>query len=521
MDQGVLRSIVLDFESELREAIKNALKASNEEWWKQCIPPNNRALAESRKKKSVRRNKKRRIPLIDYLGFSDFIRIISYGDNWELSLSKIFLDRQKILDNLEIIKENRDYLMHGHDLTNDEIVDLESRFYKIEALVSNDTYKFNSPKFVQSDDIETNVHETRIDLSTDNMVYSRDAIMHITANISDIIINKPLIFQIFNSKKTLYAEKRVSHKSINNKRGKFKYEHNVNFNESKFVHHNKGTLYAKAKYGNAVATEELLIDYRKPIVRANKPVYVAGEVMVITVIDFDSNKDSLKIDHIGNRKDSKLVIKSKHGKIDGYKLRETGNSTGIFQGEIGMLRFLPDGTVNKQERNGKIINKVQGSGIDDGFMGAEFGEKIKISYKSKSGATSTTVFISGFRANIDLDKEVYHPDDVVHIAIDAPDLIKNIDKKEEIGNNENSNVTIKTNSDKLTNYRLVKTDSNTITFTGKIKLGSRFNKNSKNLGPKDGQINCKSKDALTVTLSYFGEVVSTTSLILPKSTIKL
>jgi len=106
----------------------------------------------------------------------------------------------------------------------------------------------------------------------------------------------------------------------------------------------------------------------------------------------DDNKDSQKAEFIGNSPESFLTISSSIGKIEGYKLKETGDSTGIFQGIIGLIGTTDDDVVIPYVHGDKKISKTQGSGIDDGFLQFKHNDVIKITYKRKPDVVTLSAF---------------------------------------------------------------------------------------------------------------------------------
>src|SRR4029077_13900113 len=75
---------------------------------------------------------------------------------------------------------------------------------------------------------------------------------------------------------------------------------------------------------------------------------------------------------------------------------------------------------------------------------------------------------SGGGANVQLDKQVYTPNDVVSIAVVVPACNTDPNVIDIIGDGTRGTITISTNSAKLNNYQLIETGPNTGIFTGKI-----------------------------------------------------
>jgi len=257
-----------------------------------------------------------------------------------------------------------------------------------------------------------------------------------------------------------------------------------------------------------VAYDDALIDQRMPVVQTDKSVYTINSDMILTVIDPDADKDNQVAEYVGDREDSKLIIESPYGKIDGYKLIETGDSTGIFQGILGILGIQKDGSIIERIVDGKIIDKIQGTGIKDGFIGGPLGQEIKITYKNYTGTTELSVFISNFGATIEMDQKVYKSDDKVCLTVVAPDFNFDSESKDEIGQKPESIIRIRTSKDELSNYKLVETGPDSGIFMGELHLTESQEKSSNKFqtkfGPNDAHIVCNKDDFIEVILNYFG-----------------
>jgi len=149
----------------------------------------------------------------------------------------------------------------------------------------------------------------------------------------------------------------------------------------------------KAIHGSSDAYDEFSIDARKPVVQSDKSVYVWGSEMILTVIDPDADKDSDEVEFVGDRSDSKLIIESSKGKLENYRLQETGDSTAIFQGLIGFIGVKDDGKVEPYTDGKKSITKTQGKEFDDGFLEVAEQEELVISYSNATGTAHLTVFV--------------------------------------------------------------------------------------------------------------------------------
>lgn len=265
--------------------------------------------------------------------------------------------------------------------------------------------------------------------------------------------------------------------------------------------------------GDISATARFSIVRRTPIIQSDHDVYMAGSDIIITVIDPDSDKDAFKEEYVGDGDNSKLVIESDHGKIDGYRLRETGKSTGIFQGIVGILRARADGSVVCHEFGDKKIDRTQGTGIEDGFIACERGGDIRIRYTSPSGSVSYTVFASNYGAAVELDRSAYPCTGRVRITVVAPDLGLDSERRDTIGNDEECRLSVRTSLGRIDGYRLVESGKDTGIFEGSIALtgfagDTRAGPDailrgttSGGPGPDGGLLACSHEDELEVELT--------------------
>ena len=242
--------------------------------------------------------------------------------------------------------------------------------------------------------MEANNEGMLMSVASDRTVYPLNSIMHMRASLPYVIENKKIIFEMFNSERKLLLSQTIDPEKYDDPKFAGTNTFQVCFKMEGAEWKVGETYIVKAIHGSLSSEDSFTIDQRMPIILSDKPVYTIGSDMILTVIDPDADKDNEVAEFIGDRKDSKLIIESKYGKIDGYGLRETGNSTGIFQGIIGILGIEKNGTVIPQNFNGKTIDKIQGTGIVDGFIGGAPGDEITIRYKNSINVISLSVSIS-------------------------------------------------------------------------------------------------------------------------------
>lgn len=268
-----------------------------------------------------------------------------------------------------------------------------------------------------------------------------------------------------------------------------------------------------ARHGSLSVTSKFLIAKRSPVIQSDKSEYDAGSDMIVTVIDPDSDKDGSAAERVGDGDGTKLTIETDSEKIDGYWLKETGDSTGIFQGIVGVLRKRADGSVVSQTFDDKKIDRTQGSGIEDGFIACERGEEIRIKYTSKSGSATHTVFASNYAAVIELDSIAYACTDKVRITVIAPDFNLDRDQIDTIGDDNECMLTASTSLGKIEGWRLAETDADTGIFEGTITLtgfagskrsgagGAPAGTTGRRQGPDSIMLACNHEDNLDVVLA--------------------
>ena len=390
--------------------------------------------------------------------------------------------------------------------------------------------------------LEENIGKVSISVSSDRTIYPLNSTMHMRAKIGSIINNEEIIFEIFNSKRKLLLSQTIDPKKIDysnltksnifqacfqmkGKQWKEGESYIVRAVRSGLMgimnrkQWKEGESYiVRATYDDSYSENMFTIDRRIPVIQSDKSVYRIGSDVILTVIDPDADKDNEIAEFVGDRNNSKVIIKSKYGKIDGYRLKETGDSTGIFQSIIGILGIRKNGSVIPQNFDGKIIDKIQGIGTDDGFIGGAPGDKITITYKNSSNIVSIPIYISDFGATIEMDQKKYAPTDKVHVTVAASDFNFDSKKIDVIGQERQDIICIRTSVDKLDGYKLVETGPDTGIFTGELQLipikdGS--SKQSKSTGPTDGVINCNIEDFIEISFTSFEK-----DTVVSRSTIK-
>ena len=260
-------------------------------------------------------------------------------------------------------------------------------------------------------------------------------------------------------------------------------------------------------------TDSATFDLRNGVLRSDKPVYIIGSDMILTLIeaDFDLDNDTTEtypLDLIEWDGDDSTVTLS-NGAFDPEPgaLRETGDSTGIFQVVI------------------EIPSEIDGVGLDRG-------EEIELEYTDWGPAGADyvgdddediqhTIYTSNFGATIELDQAVYTWTDKVFITIVAPDHNFDSDLVDEIGETNSDPIRVYTREGgELDEYRLVETGTDTGIFSGEVILtgfthdadgdsttgdtngNDLISSSSRGEGPTDGLLPADDDDGISVSFEY-------------------
>jgi len=183
-------------------------------------------------------------------------------------------------------------------------------------------------------------------------------------------------------------------------------------------------------------------------------------------------------------------------------LRETGDSTGIFQIVIEIPEVLLGDRIERGEEAVLEYTDWGPSGSD--FVGDE-DEDVNL-----------TLFTSNFGATVELDQKVYSWTDKAYVTIVAPDHNFDSNLIDEIGESATDPIKVSTRGFDIDNYRLVETGTDTGIFTGEVILtgfahdadGDGVNDAPTQLtsadggGPTDGFLETDDDDGLTVSFEF-------------------
>lgn len=344
-------------------------------------------------------------------------------------------------------------------------------------------------------------------VSTDRSVYPLESKIYVQANIPYAIDGVPIRFELLNSKGKLIDTETINigPKYLTHPDSGI-YEIDFKMEGDDWKVHKSYTV--RATYADKSEEDSFTIDQRTPVIQTDKCVYMTDSDMIVTVIDPDSDKDNEAVEYVGNRRDSKLTITSKDDKIGTYELEETGNSTGIFQGVIGILGRRKDGTVIPYNTGTEIIKKTQGTGGEDGYIAAGPGDEIIFTYQYGSKTVSISCFVTAFTPLVELDKKVYKPNDKVQITITDPDHKYEVQTNGE--GQKTITVNIKIGSNTLNGYQLFETKSDFKVFVGELSL-KKCNDGQPDSQDKDDSLDtvpcCRDGDTIIVTYTSLEDTV--------------
>jgi len=262
-----------------------------------------------------------------------------------------------------------------------------------------------------------------------------------------------------------------------------------------------------------VVTDSATFELRNGILESDRPVYIIGSDMILSLIDLDLDLDSevaetITLDLIEWDSDAATIAMGELGgelpafDPEPFDFRETGDSTGVFQIVIEVPKSLGGDTLEGGE---EIVLEY----TDWGPSGADY-------VGNEDEDVNLTVYTLHFGATVDLDKKVYTWTDKVYITIVAPDHNFDSDSVDEIGNTDQYPVKVATRNFALDNYKLVETGYDTGIFTGEVTLTKSTNADStpSGTGPTDGLLPASGDDGIIISFEFSeGETVVRSALV--------
>lgn len=177
------------------------------------------------------------------------------------------------------------------------------------------------------------------------------------------------------------------------------------------------------------ATERTQKGYGATI-ELDQKVYTWTDKVYITVVAPDYNLDSDLIDKIGDNPDSRIIIETSKGKLDLYKLVETGTDTGIFTGEVVLTGFKRQDASEYEKEF--VLEKTEGSGPTNGQIASSNDDSITVSFLTKYGLIQTRAPIKWNVGTIEWLKAVYLSNGEGIVRVTDPDMNLNPNKLDEI-----------------------------------------------------------------------------------------
>jgi hypothetical protein len=260
-------------------------------------------------------------------------------------------------------------------------------------------------------------------------------------------------------------------------------------------------------------TDSATFDLRNGVLQSDKSVYIIGGDMIMTLIepDFDLENDEAEtydLDLIEWDSDAATVTMGNSGgegaafDPEPSDLRETGDSTGIFQIVIEIPEVLLNDRIERGEE--AILEYTDWGPSGSDYVGDE-DEDVNL-----------TIFTSNFGATVELDQKVYSWTDKVYITIVAPDHNFDSDLIDEVGETSTDPIKVSTRGFDIDNYRLVETGTDTGIFTGEVILtGFKHDADgdgtddaptrttsADNTGPTDGFLESDDDDGITVSFEF-------------------
>lgn len=120
--------LINNFERELRNYIVNSMNHYfGDDWWNRVSKDVNKRVIERRENTES--------PLIDYVDFSDYSKIIIKRDNWSEVFQEKFQNKDRIKVWLEEINQIRNKIMHSRKVSETEMETLKLNIKKIQELM--------------------------------------------------------------------------------------------------------------------------------------------------------------------------------------------------------------------------------------------------------------------------------------------------------------------------------------------------------------------------------------------------
>ena len=258
-------------------------------------------------------------------------------------------------------------------------------------------------------------------------------------------------------------------------------------------------------------TDSATFDLRNGVLQSDKSVYLIGSDMILTLIepDFDLDNDgaqSVTLDLIEWDSDAATVSVGQYNTTfdpEPSELRETGDSTGIFQ----VVLEIPAALAGENLDRGEMVELEY---TDWGPAGADY-------VGQEDEDIGLVIYTSNFGATVELDQKVYTWTDKVYITIVAPDHNMDSGLVDEIGNTADDPIKVSTRGNELDQYKLVESGADTGIFIGEVTLAGMIHDAdgdgtnditsdattlTTGSGPTEGKLAATDNDGLTVSFEF-------------------
>ena len=123
--------LVMILEKQIRMLIVDILSKHNPNWWNANIPSLVREAVEEKQKRGTETKQRLGIPEYDKIKETDFFHlhlIVGYKKNWSTYFEDVFKDKSETMNKLKDLASYRNLTVHGKDLTDDMVKNIQVHF---------------------------------------------------------------------------------------------------------------------------------------------------------------------------------------------------------------------------------------------------------------------------------------------------------------------------------------------------------------------------------------------------------
>ncbi len=255
-----------------------------------------------------------------------------------------------------------------------------------------------------------------LQIDLDNNIYSYEDELTCSIVNTNTKSKNPMKLTILGDKRKIVYEK-----SINLIPNEFGYVEKVSLSGEHWLSKSSGSYLIVLEHEGKKTRTSFYLAYFGISIELDQKVYTWTDKVYVSVIAPNLNKDSTKIEKIGNNKKNWLTIQTREKKLEGYELIETGPDTGIFTGEIKLTGFA-DYDAKGDGKIAKFLGNTSGSGPIDGQLGCKENDGIKIILKVNDIEYSGAALIRWNIGEIQWDKPEYKIADTGTIVVVDPDV---------------------------------------------------------------------------------------------------